>query len=214
MTSKMMGKDAEDSIFMRAESRTKDEENVVLAKTTGENDSKEDEVEMYDPCRDEDNNTWIQSRLNKLHSTKPVSWRYKNEQGKIFGPFTSKQMSAWVRGGYFPSSLMVSSSNTSSFVPLSTLKNPFTTKKKVVLSCPCCFVTLSYQALLLSRRSKTTYVASETVNCRVNTNERLESATTTSTSLHPLMCLSCGTEVGTCNLERKTYTFLQCIPGY
>ena len=218
-----------DVIFMSAESRTKesrtkdDDENVIFMNDKNQTNSSvstkedDDEVEMYDPARDEDNDSWIESRLSKLSTTKALTWRYKNDEGKPFGPFTPEQMNAWVQGGYFPATLMVSSSGTSTFVPLSSLKNPFGTKKnKVVLSCPCCFVVLSYQAKLLSRKHKTTYVTSETVNCRVNTNERLEStsSTSSSSSLHPLLCLSCGTEVGTCNLEQKKFTFLQGIPGY
>ena len=50
-------------------------------------------------------------RLSKLSTTKALTWRYKNDEGKIFGPFTSEQMNAWVQGGYFPATLMVSSSD-------------------------------------------------------------------------------------------------------
>jgi hypothetical protein len=215
----------DDVIFISSRSRIRDDvatqKNEMIKTTTTTTTvteaAKMEETEMYDPDRDEENDSWIESRLSKVTKTRintEQQWRYKNDEGKIFGPFTSKQMNVWVRGGYFPSSLMVSSSASSSFVPLSSLKNPFAKrKKKIVISCPCCFVPLSYQASLLSRE-KTIYVTSETINCRVNTNERLESNTTTTISLHPLLCLSCGTEVGTCDIEKKEFTFLQCIPGY
>ena len=60
-----------DVIFMSAESRTnesrtKDDENVIFMNDKNQTNSSvstkedDDEVEMYDPARDEDNDSWIE----------------------------------------------------------------------------------------------------------------------------------------------------------
>lgn len=208
--------------------------------TANVDDGKED-ILLFDPDRDDRTEQWVERRRKEAVLGKGEKmWFYRNEENKIFGPFSTLSMKQWYAQGYFPSDLPVISrdkgfrnvpTDEDTFIPLESLDPfPFVTldkKRGVVVSCPSCFAVLSYDAKL-RKPSKVDYASVSAVNCKVNVHELVELVVEKGESrrtrpiskvgregqMHPLSCAQCLTEIGIYDATSKQFVFFESIPGH